>query len=121
MNIEIKTVNTVTLTFDEAEARAILVDPSAFQESLRHALADAPAASDTRKNQLAIGGGNGRTPKAARRPLARASGSRDPRAGKRYHMHKCPECGKARHHKDSTCSHSPFRTGARAAAGESRE
>lgn len=37
MNIEVKTVNTVTLTLDELEARAILVDPSTFQDQLRTA------------------------------------------------------------------------------------
>lgn len=67
MNIEVKTVNTVTFSMDEPEARSILVDPTAFQEQLRTALADAHDTNDHRKGQLNLGGGNGRIAKVERR------------------------------------------------------
>ena len=100
MNIQTTQVTAVTITMTEDDARAILVDPTAFQDQLRAVLAQSRDGRAYRKGTLSLGGDHalpaGSIERAARKQNKRFLVRRSGTGKQKMHPTKtpCPLCDK---------------------------
>lgn len=104
MDIQTRSTIQISLSFDETEARAFLVDPAPAQDAVRKVLAEHRAAQNGKGDARAGSPRAHRGEKFSRREGRSGERQRSPKVRAIRTRPRCPECGAGRHQRDSTCS-----------------